>query len=112
MAFKAITRIGDLEASHDGCPESRLVEGDHRITIFGQPVGRIGDDYEAHSSSQEDEHRDYIKEGINAVKAWGIPIAIQASRVYISLLRIVLRIPSRSLRSVTNDRGVGSVVLL
>ena len=75
MAFKAITRIGDLEASHDGCPESRLVEGDHRITIFGQPVGRIGDHYEAHSSSQEDEHRDYIKEGINAVKAWGIPIA-------------------------------------
>lgn len=75
MAFKAITRIGDLEASHDGCPESRLVEGDHRITIFGQPVGRIGDHYEVHSSSQEDEHRDYIKEGINAVTAWGIPVA-------------------------------------
>lgn len=75
MAFKAITRIGDLEETHDGCPESRLVEGDHRITIFGQPVGRIGDHYEAHSSSQEDEHRDYIKEGIDAVKAWGIPIA-------------------------------------
>lgn len=75
MAFKAITRIGDLEESHDGCPESRLVEGDHRITIFGQPVGRIGDHYEAHSSSQENEHRDYIKEGIDAVKAWGIPIA-------------------------------------
>lgn len=75
MSFKSITRIGDLETSHDGCPESRLVEGDHRITIFGQPVGRIGDHYEAHSSSQEDEHRDYIKEGINAVTAWGIPVA-------------------------------------
>ncbi len=81
MSFKSITRIGDLEASHDGCPESRLVEGDHRITIFGQPVGRIGDHYEAHSSSQEDEHRDYIKEGINAVKAWGIPIATVDSLV-------------------------------
>ena len=75
MSFKSITRIGDLETSHDGCPESPLVEGDHRITIFGQPVGRIGDHYEAHSSSQEDEHRDYIKEGINAVTAWGIPVA-------------------------------------
>lgn len=30
MSFKSITRIGDLETSHDGCPESRLVEGDHR----------------------------------------------------------------------------------
>lgn len=42
MAFKAITRIGDLEEAHDGCPESRLVEGDHRITIFGQPVAASG----------------------------------------------------------------------
>ena len=70
-----VTRLGDLGAIHDACPNVPLVTASADVFINGLGCGRVSDSYAAHSCDIHPPHVPVIASGSRSVFVNGLPIA-------------------------------------
>ena len=61
------TRLGDNDTGHDACPPRGLATGSPDVIVNGQPAGRVGDSYPAHSCPAHPPHSGVIAAGSSTV---------------------------------------------
>ena len=70
-----VTRLGDLGAIHDACPNVPLVTASDDVFINGRGAGRVTDSYARHGCFIHPVHTPHIASGSESVFVNGLPLA-------------------------------------